>query len=127
MRVARINRDVDIARLEIDVLDPPFNPPRLTIGDAQKLVTRTATVEPGDSVCSAVANPERRVQCGEVVEPLEHGAAFHDTGISVPGNSGSGVFDVDGNLVGIVTHMYLPHLGSGRRCVNIARLADWAR
>lgn len=52
-------------------------------------------------VCVLTGYPERHKICSEVTrgDLVE----FYFSGETVPGNSGSGVWDVEGNLVGIVT------------------------
>lgn len=63
-----------------------------------------------DPICTAAITPFTRVVCGEVIET--HAAVCPDarwchtamySAESIPGNSGSGVYDSRGFLVGIVT------------------------
>lgn len=59
--------------------------------------------EPGDTVCAFVGNPNRWRVCGEVyVEKGKEGEILF-SGVVQPGNSGSGVYNSDGDLVGIIS------------------------
>lgn len=63
----------------------------------------------GDEVCVVPGFPSRGRACGDV----ERGGTptnFPHTATTEPGNSGGGVYDSRGRLVGIVTHL--------RQCVN---------
>lgn len=65
---------------------------------------RLASVDLHDLVCVSTGVPRRDIRCG-VVEELFN-APGHDLAISIPsypGNSGSGLYDARGRLVGIVT------------------------
>ncbi len=85
--------DRDVARLvtieDIDGVDPVMLAPPPT---------------PGEVVCSAAAFPKRGGFCGPVAFFNDHrqwNLGFF--ALVVPGNSGSGLYDGDGALVGIVT------------------------
>lgn len=85
----------DVAQL-VPINGAPF-------GDG--MVPAVATPRLGDRVCAFVANPERTVSCGKISkltddpDGIEHGA------VTIPGNSGSPVYDTLGRLVGIITRM----------------------
>ena len=86
----------DLARLQLDT-DVPY--PTLRIGPPPRV---------GSRVCTAAAVPDRTRRCGDVqrVTGKAPGNIQHD-GITEPGNSGSGLYDDQGRLVGIVTHLRL--------------------
>lgn len=119
-RVSRVDVAADLARLTVEPGGPPL------AGLVANV--RPAEITRGEEVCSATASPARARQCGAVVDvAVDFGVAFRDTGESISGNSGSGVYDRGGRLVGIVTHSYAAVAGGGRRCVTVARFADWIR
>lgn len=62
----------------------------------------------GQDVCIVSAVPRRMRRCGEVQLGVQTapGDYLHDA-VTEPGNSGSGVYDRAGRLVGIVTHLLL--------------------
>lgn len=60
----------------------------------------------GDQLCFSAGVPDRSISCGEVTDVTERlppGNIQH-TAHTIPGNSGSGVFNDKNELVGIVTH-----------------------
>ncbi len=71
--------------------------------------------EPGEDVCIVSAIPQRTRRCGEVqyYQSPTPGDIGH-TAITEPGNSGSGVYDGYGRLVGTVTHLL--HCVNGQIC-----------
>lgn len=118
--VSRVDADADIARLTVEPGGPPL------AGLVANV--RPAAIARGDEVCAATAAPARVRQCGAIIDDgVDDGIAFRDTAESVAGNSGSGVYDRGGRLVGIVTHSYKTISGGGRRCVTVSRFADWIR
>lgn len=75
---------------------------------------RLAPAYSGDRVCLSVGAPRRDVRCGEVEERFN--GAPPDLSISMPvepGNSGSGLYDRKGRLVGIVTQRRRLENGQG--------------
>ena len=69
-------------------------------------VQPTAKVYRGDVACMAAAYPKRKVLCGHVLA-INRATDMFNGWISVTtksGNSGAGVFNAEGELVGIVTH-----------------------
>lgn len=119
-RVSRVDVEVDLARLTVEPGGPSLAGLAAT--------ATTAKISRGAEVCSATASPARARQCGRIVDDaVDFGVAFRDTGESISGNSGSGVYNRDGHLVGIVTHSYKPISGGGRRCVTVSHFADWIR
>ena len=67
----------------------------------------------GAEVCLVPVVPARGPQCGKV-DSFDSipGDVFHQA-TTKPGNSGSGVYDADGRLVGIVTHYRRPPAQGG--------------
>lgn len=60
----------------------------------------------GDRVCAHTAYPRRRRVCGSVQrQEGDLGAEIIFDAIVEPGNSGSGLYDASGRLIGIVTRM----------------------
>ena len=58
----------------------------------------------GAVICAESAVPMRSRKCGNVLHKDKRpGADLEHNAITIPGNSGSGVFDTRGRLVGIVT------------------------
>lgn len=89
----------DIARLTLT--EPLTSPGPARFGPTPPVDAR---------VCLATAIPSRGRSCGEIGSYDDPpGDANHDA-ITEPGNSGSGVYDASGRLVGIVTHF--------RKCSN---------
>lgn len=64
----------------------------------------------GERVCSSTAHPMRLIRCGEAQTRVEPPGDLMHTMLVEPGNSGSGVYDTQGRLIGIVTHLM--------RCTN---------
>lgn len=96
--VDRMSAIDDIARLDLRV---EIDATPTVIGPRPRL---------GEQVCVASAVPYRAWRCG-LVEDLDDAPGDIDhTGIVEPGNSGSGVYDDRGRLVGITTHF--------RTCMN---------
>lgn len=64
-----------------------------------------APVPPSGQICMSVAAPARKRICGAVERKtaLQVGWTFSHTANPTPGNSGSGVYDSKGRLVGILT------------------------
>ena len=86
------NSERDLAKLYV----PGIRGPSVEIGPAPS---------PGDTVCLSPAYPRRDRKCGEVY--FERGDGPNNrirfSAKVEPGNSGSGLYDSDGRLVGIVT------------------------
>lgn len=63
----------------------------------------------GETVCAASAVPQRARHCGEVQPGGSRDADgdLYFAALVQPGNSGGGVYNVNGELVGIVTHLSL--------------------
>lgn len=71
--------------------------------------------DPGQWVCAVVAWPERGRRCGEVQDRRDPDGKFWYDIITEPGNSGGGVYDTSGHLVGIVSS-YRPCPFNGQLC-----------
>jgi S1-C subfamily serine protease len=76
----------------------------------------------GEPVCVAARHPYSARRCG-VVEYVKDGPhGIRSSAIVEPGNSGSGVYDRHGRLVGIATKMYL--CLNGQICGGMATALD---
>jgi S1-C subfamily serine protease len=60
----------------------------------------------GSRVCSMTAHPRFLWRCGDVQRPAEAPGDLTHTIVTEGGNSGSGVYDTRGRLVGIITHRW---------------------
>ncbi len=92
----KILHDRDLATLVLDVgeFDPTYP---VIYGAAPKF---------GDRLCSMVAFPMWLWRCGEAQQTVSPPGDRIHTIIVEPGNSGSGVYNVRGQLVGIITHRW---------------------
>lgn len=98
--------DLDLAAMTIFDDEVPFDFSPLAYG-AKPLL--------GDNVCAAVANPWRGHKCGEVQPDASTPGDIKFLIVVEPGNSGSGVYNDAGELVGIVTHRFFCG-GSNQTC-----------
>lgn len=101
--VDRMSVDSDLARLRVEF---PF--------EGVRPAAEMGSVFAGDAICIAAAHPERLWSCGAVQTHTNW--IRNDIGHTAPtraGNSGSGVYDVHGRLVGIVTTCYAATLETG--------------
>lgn len=96
-------------RLRLIVADTSRDLARLRIADDGEFYGfapfETARARPGDAVCVSIGVPKRDVRCGVVDERFTT-AEGHDLYLNIPaeqGNSGSGVYDRRGRVVGIIT------------------------
>ena len=104
-RIARVpNRD--IAMLTVMQALPRFP------------LLRFAKPSPGDVVCSQTAAPERGRKCGEVTEvsSTPGNADISHASHVVPGNSGSGTYDLQGRLAGITVQLEWCDRVGGKIC-----------
>ncbi len=97
-----------IVRARVEMLDHRIDVARLMVVDGQRLRVsplRVSRITPRSRICAASAVPEREYHCGMVESflPRRAGDMSYDMFVE-PGNSGSGVYDDRGALVGIVTH-----------------------
>ena len=102
------NRGVVIP-VDIEILSPQLDIARLVAPkDSFTLtpVTLGPVPDPGEEICISSAVPSREWVCGDVqlYRARLPGDVRH-TGITQKGNSGSGVYDRTGRLIGIVTHL----------------------
>jgi len=84
----------DLARLK---LSAPIETMPTTIGAVPTL---------GSEICVAAVVPQKRHRCGEVQPDAEAPGDIVHNIITEPGNSGSGVYNMSGELVGIATHLW---------------------
>lgn len=95
MVIDKIDHDLDLARLELASADtfkmkiPPPKVGRIPVKD--------------DPVCMATGMPKRGWNCGPMIETRGINRVILHAASTTMGNSGSGLYDGDGNLVGIVT------------------------
>jgi S1-C subfamily serine protease len=92
VEIEAVSTQLDVARL---VAKEPLGAPPLTV----------ARVLEGDVVCVTSRSPAMARHCGEVVKAEENGGLLEivHRATTVSGNSGSGLYDRRGRLVGIVT------------------------
>jgi len=95
---------VDLARMEIISFTQKFYAPPVRFG---------AVPQMGDEVCTSVGYPRREQRCGLVMHPDDPPGDIRMDLTVEPGNSGSGLYDMSGYLVGIVVHTY-PNRGNGQ-------------
>jgi S1-C subfamily serine protease len=76
----------------------------------------------GDRVCGAHGVPKIGRVCGEVQPYADKPGDIVFTGIVDHGNSGSGLYDSHGRLVGIITHLYT--CSNGQVCGGKATSLD---
>lgn len=113
MQPESIAPNADVVRLEpvdLGLAKAPLSKSRL--------VELGPLPEPGETVCIAAARPYHSRRCGvvEFAADRPHGIRFD--AIVEPGNSGSGVYDSAGRLVGIATKLYQCH--NGQICGGLA-------
>lgn len=89
--------DFDLASMTILDDEEPFDFSPLAYGVKPTL---------GDTVCAAVAVPWRGHKCGEVQPDSTPPGDIKFFVVVEPGNSGSGLYNARGELVGIVTHRF---------------------
>lgn len=88
---------LDLASLELVDGEKPFDASPVAYGKVPEV---------GDRVCAATGNPWRGHKCGEVQLPGNLPGDVQFLIIVEPGNSGSGVYNDAGELIGIVTHKF---------------------
>ena len=98
--------DLDIASMTILDGETPFDFSPLAYGARPSL---------GDTVCAATAVPWRGHKCGEVQPDSSTPGDIKFFVVVEPGNSGSGLYNAAGELVGIVTHRFFCG-GSNQTC-----------
>lgn len=91
------------------------------IGGTLGLPVKTAQLK-SSTVCTVTGYPDRSRICGQVEE--SNVLEFKFSSKTIPGNSGSGVWDLEGNLVGIVTRWR--QCADGSNCGGIAS-TTWYR
>jgi len=92
--------------------------------DGVQPVTLGAKPELGDTICEVAGSPYHVRRCGEVqMATAGNHEAIDSTMIVEPGNSGSGVYNERGELVGVISQMW--HCGNGQICgSNTASIDD---
>lgn len=88
-----LSLETDTAVLAVS--GPPMEVEPLKVGRVQR----------GETVCIVAEIPTPDRQCGVVLGTKSEGVGnVRHTAKTIAGNSGSGVYDADGRIVGIVTH-----------------------
>lgn len=98
------SEEIDLASMEIISPRDEFASERVFFGKKPAV---------GDRVCTATAWPRREYKCGDVMRSKEPPGDIRVYMTVEPGNSGSGLYDMRGDLVGIVVHTY-PNRGNGQ-------------
>lgn len=97
------SNDIDLASMGLISYTEEFNAERTRFGSVPLL---------GDKVCVATAYPRREYKCGDVMMPKADPPGDIRIDLVVePGNSGSGLYNANGELVGIMVHTY-PNRGN---------------
>ena len=110
VQVEAIAPRADVVRLEPTELGgPDLRGPPVELGPLPN---------PGEPVCVAAANPYVARRCGYVEYRADEPHGIRHSVIVEPGNSGAGLYDCDGRLVGIVTKLYT--CGNGQICGGMA-------
>jgi len=95
---------------ELAAGDPDHDIARLTVAGTPATRLKLAAAKDGDVVCAAVAHPIREWSCGVVIDvgPVKtktNGTVdIWHTARTVPGNSGAGLYNGRGQLVGLQTN-----------------------
>lgn len=102
-------RDGTQAIFQIEVIAPAYDFARLEtvpgwFGEAPGTPHVGPVPEIGDQVCLAPVVPRRDHKCGEVQAVYSDGVC-HDA-LTEHGNSGGGVYDASGRIIGIVSTLY---------------------
>ena len=108
-RVRDFAKYEDVARIDLDEEAADYQP--ISIGPVPST---------GDSLCVASAMPDKDFRCGKFIR-IRKDARMYTSILVRPGNSGSGMYDADGKLVGIVTH--LMKCPNGQYCGGLASYA----
>lgn len=97
MRLEAFSLDADLARLVTATAVFSVHP-----------ALRVGTVREGEIICAAVVVPERTWSCGVVVAVTSEASdsIVHTAGV-MHGNSGSGVYNATGVLVGVLTECHM--------------------
>ncbi len=103
-RVVLPSGSVDLASMELIAPSAKFKAAPVRFGAVPLL---------NEIVCSATAYPRREHKCGPVMKPKEPPGDIRMNMVVEPGNSGSGLYNMRGELVGIVVHTY-PNRGNGQ-------------
>lgn len=92
MFVLHVLKDVDLASLALSIAQPEFPVSGVAYGPRPDITS---------TVCVLPANPRREHKCGEVFPYAKPPGDLVVGMVIEPGNSGSGVYDQRGRLVGI--------------------------
>lgn len=100
---------VDLARMELISPAARFTVSPAHYGPRPKM---------GDYVCTVTGHPRLERKCGRVMKYKELPGDMRVDFVVEPGNSGSGLYDARGDLVGIVVHLYA--CSNGQYCSGAA-------
>ncbi len=98
------SKTVDLAVMETITPNAKFKAAPVRFGPVPVL---------NEVVCSATAYPRREHKCGPVMKPRDPPGDIRINLVVEPGNSGSALYNMKGELVGIVVHTY-PNRGNGQ-------------
>lgn len=93
MFVKHLDTANDLALLELSLGEKPLVDEHVRFGVKPRI---------GDIVCAATSHPMHMRKCGEVQPYSDTPGDIHFGVVVEPGNSGSGLYNEDGELVGIV-------------------------
>lgn len=100
-----VTLESDLASMVLISPTKRFEAPAVRFGPVPKI---------GETVCTATAHPRREARCAMVTRPkAEPPGDIRIDMVVEPGNSGSGLYNMRGELVGIVVHTY-PNRGNGQ-------------
>lgn len=103
-KVVLKSTEIDLASMELVSFTERFHSQPVRFGSVPVL---------GDIVCAFTAFPRREHRCGQVMKPKAHPGDIRINMVVEPGNSGSALYNMRHELVGIVVHTY-PNRDNGQ-------------